>query len=53
MIKECNFKQIIDKYSICTLGTIIQIKDDIRYCPCDGEENCLIYLIYKKLYETI
>ena len=39
MIKECNFK-IISKPDMCEL---------MKYSPCPGEDNCILYQIYEKL----
>jgi len=51
MIKECNFKrEDEDIYlDICVLGSRNNIDGPFYYSECSGEDNCVLYQIYKQL----
>jgi hypothetical protein len=54
MIKKCNFKykpEYEDKIIYCTLARkpIYQLRDT-HHMDCSGEENCIIFQIYKQLH---
>jgi hypothetical protein len=51
MIKECNFKQVKGKTKICVLCNInTSAKDNnVYYYECSGEDNCVLFQIYKKI----
>ena len=50
MIKECNFKQVEKEIKICVLCNInTSAKDNnVYYYECQGEDNCILFQIYKK-----
>lgn len=53
MIEECNFKHKDDMGNIiCVVGNINHKKGPFYYYECDGEENCILYQIYKGLNKS-
>jgi len=55
MIKKCNFKYIVERDSWLGLETKGQeqccLSDLLHSKNCDGEDNCIIYQIYKNIIE--
>ena len=52
MIKECNFKQEHGDIKICVMCNINSSRhdDNVYYYECSGEDNCVLYQIYKKTH---
>jgi len=53
MIKECNFKHKDGKSCMIQYYGTTRSNGMPNWGECFGEDKCLIYLIYKKLYEGL
>lgn len=54
MIKECNFKNKVQDGYQCSLSSLLYETDSLtnggvqHAKECDGEDNCILYQIYKQ-----
>jgi len=49
MINQCNFKYTYDKFTACRIQ-LQQGGTDTSLVKCIGEDNCMLYQIYKMQY---